>query len=262
MQIDGVPVSEAWIDLTGHERLLVCLAMADVWSQLMELRFDSIGSLYQTTDGRYHVGALAFLPTSLGAATAPPDPKKCGPFFRIQDWVSAIAHRDLDYRSITPVGPRCLASQKAIIEELSSSDILPDAESAAASVFGLEHVDYSPHNILIDRNDPTHIMGVLDWEGARTVPMWAMNPSFQWPSASFSYDPAHEPENRCLKVTLRERIISQVPLWQSAIGEECRVLRNLHYKAVNSILEPELLPMLREPYLCMSYDFNQEGIDL
>jgi aminoglycoside phosphotransferase (APT) family kinase protein len=36
--------------------------------------------------------------------------------------------------------------------------------------FSLSHPDMTGHNILVGYDDPTHIVGIIDWEGARIQP--------------------------------------------------------------------------------------------
>jgi hypothetical protein len=39
--------------------------------------------------------------------------------------------------------------------------------------FVLFHEDIRTNNILVAYDDPTRVVGIVDWEGARVVPMWA-----------------------------------------------------------------------------------------
>ncbi|KAK0217143.1 hypothetical protein IW262DRAFT_1495910 [Armillaria fumosa] len=39
----------------------------------------------------------------------------------------------------------------------------------------LEHAGFGPSNILVDPGDPTKIVGILGWAGARVVPFWGLD---------------------------------------------------------------------------------------
>ncbi|KAK0448401.1 uncharacterized protein EV420DRAFT_1275653, partial [Desarmillaria tabescens] len=45
----------------------------------------------------------------------------------------------------------------------------------------LKHIDLSMQNIFVHSHGPTGIVGIIDWEGTRTILMWAMIAHFLWP---------------------------------------------------------------------------------
>ncbi|KIK55660.1 hypothetical protein GYMLUDRAFT_62419 [Collybiopsis luxurians FD-317 M1] len=233
--VDGRRVDHVWDTLTTAQREQLVLSLADLWAQLMRQSFNLIGSLYQNADGKFFVGPMTFLPTNNYFAVSAPDEAKCGPFTTTAAWLEASARQDLAYKlSLSPPN-EASARIDAVLDLIRSSHDLESSRQWSASQLSIEHVDFSTHNVLVSRTDPTVILTVLDWEGARIVPMWAMNPSFRWPHSS------DELENKHLRVLMRNRISSQVPGWEAAIGDKCRYLRMLYQKAKLSDRDPRII---------------------
>ncbi|KAJ4490488.1 hypothetical protein J3R30DRAFT_3694141 [Lentinula aciculospora] len=245
--VEGQNVDQVWHTLTKTRREQLALSLADLWSQLMLPTFHLIGSLYEHPGGQFVVGPMTFLPTRNHYAIAPPDRDRCGPFKTTQDWLEASARQDLAYRLSLSPQPQGSSRINAVLKLIRESRDLQSSAAWDASRLKIEHVDYSTHNVLVSPDDPTKIVAVLDWEGARIVPMWAMNPAFRWPHGS------DEIENRHLRALMRVRICSRMPGWGSAIGDECRPLRVLYMKATLSDRDPNLV--VAGGYLLdMSYD--------
>ncbi|KAH7869908.1 uncharacterized protein C8R40DRAFT_1176228 [Lentinula edodes] len=224
-----------WHTLTTTQREQLALSLADLWSQLMLQTFNQIGSLYECPEGQFAVGPMTFLPSKNHYAIAPPDRAKCGPFNTAKEWLEATARQELAYRLSLSPQPDASSRINSVLDLIRVSEDLESSIKWEASRLSIEHVDYSTHNVLVSPVDPTKIMAVIDWEGARIVPMWAMNPAFRWPHDS------DELEIRHLKALMRDRICSQVPGWSSAIGNECRPLRVLCMKATLSDRNPDLI---------------------
>ncbi|KAJ3837254.1 hypothetical protein EV361DRAFT_913803 [Lentinula raphanica] len=245
--VEGQNVDEIWHTLTRAQREQLALSFADVWSQLMQQTFVQIGSLYEPFKERFVVGPMTFLPSRNHYAIAPPERNRCGPFNTVKEWLEACARQDLAYRlSLTPQ-PEASSRIDTVLNLIRGANELQLCTNRDESRFSIEHVDYSTHNILVSTVDPTKIIAVLDWEGARIVPMWAMNPAFRWPHDS------DDIENRHLRALMRDRIGSRVPGWSSAIGEECRPLRVLYMKATLSDRDPNLANT-NGYHLAMSHD--------
>ncbi|KAF5366352.1 hypothetical protein D9757_011461 [Collybiopsis confluens] len=234
--IDGRSVDKVlWEALTSAQREKLALSLADLWANLMRKSFHRIGSLHQRADGEFYIGPMTFLPSNNFYAVSAPEEAKCGPFTSPKDWLEASARRDLAYKLSLSPPPEAPARIKAVLDHIRSSNELETSMLWDASHFSIEHVDFSTHNILVSRTDPTVILTVLDWEGARIVPMWAMNPAFRWPRNS------NKNENKHLRALMRQRICSLVPGWEAAIGDECRQLRILCQKASLSDRNPEII---------------------
>ncbi|KAK0237342.1 hypothetical protein EDD85DRAFT_770794 [Armillaria nabsnona] len=78
----------------------------------------------------------------------------------------------------------------------------------------LYHTDFSMQNIIVCSDDPTVIVGIIDWEGTCTVPMWATNRCFQWPI----FSPFEEQHH--IHRILQDNIMTKTPEWRCALGEE------------------------------------------
>lgn len=182
-----------------------------------------------------NVGTLDVPPYHLG-----------GPFSTFREWLEAAATLCLNYRNSCAT-PLVQAQIRDTVNVIRHSEVLRHPESSGSSL-RLEHTDFSPQNILISTTEPRKILAVIDWEGARVVPLWAMNPRFRWP------DESSEDEIETLRVLMQERMSAKESAWSSAIGEECEVLRSLVDRAYWSTFPLEQLTF--PPFLFMSSPQN------
>ncbi|KAK0220496.1 kinase-like domain-containing protein [Armillaria fumosa] len=244
--VDGENLSTIWRTLDVKQREQVCLAMADVWVRIISITFDSIGSIYEQDGGEFVIGPMARLASNRSTSIASPRLEKCGPFSNVKGWLLATARRDLDYVEAPEDVDTSSRGQHFIDGVVTKirhfSFPCPDLPLV------LEHIDFAPRNILVSRTDPTKIVAVIDWEGSRSVPMWAANPNFTFPPESVT-----EEERKRLLTLLTNRVISQVPEWERAIGQELQPLRILHDRATYSKVDPSVLPPA--PYLAMSASY-------
>ncbi|KAK0462211.1 hypothetical protein IW261DRAFT_1627528 [Armillaria novae-zelandiae] len=144
--IDGISPAS----LTDDQWEALCTSVADIWSQLLRLHFKSIGSIYEQQDG----------PEMPEASTS-------GPFSSTREWLVAAAkgkfksarriQSDFDYQ-------RARKWQETVIDVAQKSPLL-DSDALDNEQIVLAHMDYSLHNILVERADPTRVLAVLDWEG-------------------------------------------------------------------------------------------------
>ncbi|KAG7441129.1 uncharacterized protein BT62DRAFT_937370 [Guyanagaster necrorhizus] len=244
--VDGENLSTIWRSLDTKQCEQVCLAMADVWVQIISNTFNSIGSIYERNGGEFMIGPMTRLASNRTSSIAPPQLEKCGPFSSVKSWLLATARRDLDYMEApedADTSSRCQHFIDDVVSKIEHFSFpYPDLPLV------LEHIDFAPRNILVSRTDPTKIVAVIDWEGSRSVPMWAANPNFTFPPESVT-----EEERKRLLTLLTNRIISQVPAWERAIGEELQPLRILYDRATYSKVDPSVLP--HAPYLAMSASY-------
>ncbi len=107
--------------------------------------------------------------TSQAPDTAP-RPKKCGLFHSTADQLIAVARQDtafsLPSRSKFHTPTHQSHVQSTINDIKSSTDLATDKTSIV-----LDHNDFSMQNIIVRSDDPTVIAGIIDGEGARTIPM-------------------------------------------------------------------------------------------
>ncbi|KAG7442348.1 uncharacterized protein BT62DRAFT_936188 [Guyanagaster necrorhizus] len=221
--IKGVPANWMWQELSADQQHQLCTAIADVYSELMNIRLPQIGSLFQDLHGQFFVGPMTTMQFGENGQV-PPDPHRCGPFLSVSEWLIAVASGYLKFSPRVPHTEQKQNRMKSVINEIRGSDLVRDD----ATPFVLDHVDFSMQNILIHRDNPTQISAVIDWEGARFVPMWAANPIFRWPMGF----PAEESEH-FLQV-ISERISENVPQWKDAFSHGTDDLRSLGDRAVHS----------------------------
>ncbi|TRM67011.1 kinase-like domain-containing protein [Schizophyllum amplum] len=232
--IPGVPLMEQWPSMTREQRQEICVKIARIWGQLMSMRFPSVGSLYEAplsgpVDNSVIVGPTTFYPSAKANRTAPPDPSRCGPFTSLKEWLLAIARRDMAFGDPQPLSEEHRARVAAVVADIEAA---PPAlfSSAPGSAIVLEHIDLLPHNVLVRPDAPTDVLAIIDWEGARTVPLWAVQPMFLEQDLE-----EYEEHIALIKRTLSEL----VPAWADAQnGDECREARRLYLRARLSIFDP------------------------
>ncbi|TFK49168.1 hypothetical protein OE88DRAFT_478242 [Heliocybe sulcata] len=230
--VEGNRLLGIWADLSPEQRTAAAVSIADVERQLLSLRFDSIGSLYD--GGR--VGPMTFLPSNNSGDTAPPDETKCGPFASIQEWLVAVALGELEYKTSLATTAEKEAHRAATVRSLRSTTVFDDPAVQDLCAVALHHIDLTPGNIIVDPRDPARIVGVIDWEGAKTVPLFAIRP--RWYSRLKTLRLAGEEEVRALQVRTREAIREGVPEWYDATDERGRGLREVLRLAETSTWDP------------------------
>ncbi|KAL1671018.1 kinase-like domain-containing protein [Schizophyllum commune] len=237
--VPGVPLMEKWPNMTREEREEICLKISRIWGQLLSMRFPSVGSLYEApssgpADSTVIVGPTTFYPSAKANRTAPPDPSRCGPFTSLKQWLLAIAPRDMAFGDPEPLSEVHRERMAAVVSDIESAppSLFGDEQTRddTTSAIVLEHIDLMPHNVLVRPDAPTDVLGIIDWEGARTVPLWAVQPMFL----------EQDLEGYKEYVALIKRTLSElVPQWEVAQnGEECREVRRLYLRARLSLFDP------------------------
>lgn len=223
--------------MTAIQRRDVCANISDIWSELLSLRFDSIGSLYESKDGRIYVGPMTFLPSDNMYSIAPPIPEQCGPFQNPKDWLLSLARREMEFVSSLVMPPEDIHNVDVVVHDILASSMLDAPDAAVTSEFALEHVDLAPHNIIVDSQDPTKIVGVIDWEGARVVPLWVIQPRF------LMHCELPDPkEMEALLALISAKVGMQVPHWNAATSQD---LRRMYLRALYSDWEPAMVAQMR-----------------
>lgn len=209
--------------MTSEQRKRVTGPIVDIWSQLLNLRFDAIGSLYDDASSNHTVvGPMTFPPSDNAYDLEQPIAEKCGPFPSVSQWLVAVARQELDFIKKEPLAASAMHQISTVAQHIEDSTPL-DGSEAAVKAFALEHVDLCPHNILVDRDDPTRILSVIDWEGARTVPLWAIDPPNFLAHCAEQF--GDDLDTIALDTSIREEVMRRVPLWKEAMGAtDMRVL--------------------------------------
>lgn len=209
-QIDGINPEDLWRTLSDDQWETLCTSIADIWSQLMRLPFKFIGSIYEQqeeSESRYFIGPIAYLPQA--GSIGSPEACTSGPFSSSREWLVTVANGKLSPTWNHPPNPNPDQAHKwreAVIDAVKNTPLL-EHDFPGHQEIVLSHIDYSLHNILVDRDDPTRVVAVVDWEGACTVPMWAANPSFLWSFLLSKEKVSH------LQRIMRRTIASQIPGW-------------------------------------------------
>lgn len=234
-QIPHQTLSQRLTSMTSEQRRSAITSVAEIWSQLLSLRFNAIGSPGIGPDGRIDVGPLVLIILTRTGDTAPPSPKKCGPFTTQRDWLLATARRDManiSQKPLTVSQLHNLATTVSIIQSASALDNV--AHDGLLSTIVLEAIDLRPTNILVSNEDPTKIVSIIDWEGTRTCPIWNVAPKFfngVWD------DTIGRQEGIDLDQYFLDEIRRLVPLWAET-QDRGKDLRNLARRAGVSTWDP------------------------
>ncbi|EPQ52147.1 hypothetical protein GLOTRDRAFT_140571 [Gloeophyllum trabeum ATCC 11539] len=237
--VNSLPLSQMWFSMSEDQRQGAVQGIAGVFHQLLGLRFDKIGSLYENEEAKIHVGPMTFMPSNNTRDTAPPNPAKCGPFESIKQWLLALAAGDLNFESTNVDEPVEAERRAAVIEDITSTTIFEDESLKEFCAIVLEHVDLKVNNFLVDPEDPTKILGVIDWEGARTVPLFAIQPRWYTPLGTPPECISSEEVTK-LQVSTREAVQTLSPAWYSSTEDPGRALREVLHRAIHSRLDPEM----------------------
>ncbi|KIY51183.1 hypothetical protein FISHEDRAFT_70827 [Fistulina hepatica ATCC 64428] len=119
------------------------------WEALsVEQRTRAMDGKTRLGEGGFYIGPVPVQMSTDGPVAALPDQKK-------RVFVPTIYKAKID----------------ACLERILSNEDL--GRCLEGSAIALEHIDLHPRNILVD--DEGKVIGVIDWDGARTVPLWAFN---------------------------------------------------------------------------------------
>ncbi|KZT23710.1 kinase-like protein [Neolentinus lepideus HHB14362 ss-1] len=224
--IPGVSLGEKWGEMTVTQKGEAARSIANVWAELLSLTFPAIGSLYE--EGK--IGQMTFFPSNNPNNMAPPDHRSCGPFDSAQAWLLAVAAEDLTFRPLPERSSFELARRKLVTEFIQDNDLWDNLEAQRLSRITLEHRDLTLRNILVEKEDPTRIVGVIDWEAARTVPLWAVRGDFFKSCIHIMSDGEREE----LSIMIREIVAERVPDWYDATSNLGRVFSTLLDQAEKS----------------------------
>lgn len=240
--------------MTLEQKKTVYRAVADIWLQLLDLRFDSIGSLHfadQDSDCII-VGPIAFMPSQRYGDISHPPRSKCGPFSGTVPWLLALARRDLSYINIEyPLTEEELTNMDAArIAIQKNADFFKKSNDILLSSIALHAIDLRPHNIIVSRDDPTKILAVIDWEGARTAPIWSISPRFF--NMSLIYDEELRRETEAMETFLWDEVARRSPLWAQG-KKRGQALHDLAQQATGSLMNTAALGLASSIDLHQAY---------
>ncbi|OBZ75254.1 Altered inheritance of mitochondria protein 9, mitochondrial [Grifola frondosa] len=194
-RILGHPLEDVWESLSSAQLQTIISQVARFEGELFQTRFSSIGSLLEDPDGQFsvgHLGLSCLLPQS--------DLHVVGPWTSSLEWIKAYVEVEIDLLDNKPdewYSQRvdwCIPNgdAKCPVDSLQLSSyfkkwyrlFLRGIEELPMNLdlsvfdppvtpFVLFHEELSLSNILVAYDDPARVVGIVDWEGARVVPLWA-----------------------------------------------------------------------------------------
>ncbi|EFR04039.1 phosphotransferase enzyme family protein [Nannizzia gypsea CBS 118893] len=210
-KLDGIPLGKVWPTLDPADQMKIFLQVFDYQRVWTATKFASFGSLYYTNDldellrkplfAERDGQTVKFDRFAIGPATGREwsddgrDVLKCdrGPWKSVYDYRRAIGLREKFAIECSPRTPKQLAMlygpglyQPTRMKRLRATQsylelleiLLPDDPSLANG--HLWHDDLHSENIFVNREKPTEVVGIIDWQSTQISPLFdhCMDPSF------------------------------------------------------------------------------------
>lgn len=222
---DSQTIFQAWPSLIDKQRQELMASVAGIWADIISSNFDAIGSLQadQRSTRGVSVGPMSFLAFECPEAAFP---RNAGPFTSIREYFLAQISQDLYFDVPWPKPanlPLWRAAARRGVDELFPSADCPWALREGSRLV-LNHIDFSPQNILVSKTQPTRVVSVIDWEGANVVPLFAVRPQWVWPNG------VTDGEKATYNALMREIVAAKCPAWSEAMSEDFRPVRVMHVK--------------------------------
>ena len=163
----------------------VVLEVARIEGQILNATVNSIGCLL--TDDQTDAVRVGHM--TLGGNYSPIGKDDNGPWSSSRDFLKALALSQIAFMQNEP--DSWLTMRKNFHPDEDANDSLRyistwytllckaidslnfDAFDPPSYPVDLRHDDLNLGNILVAWDDPTHVVGIVDWEGSRCVPLWA-----------------------------------------------------------------------------------------
>ncbi|KAK0201494.1 phosphotransferase enzyme family-domain-containing protein [Desarmillaria ectypa] len=182
-----------WEDLAFELKLNAIRDYARIVLQLSQLKFDRIGSIYFKHDvappNCFRLGPVAWCKHESAARK-----RNCsydrGPWKVSGPWLRAGLTEEIEFMERLPELAKTSYGYRNDINMKwrLAQDVLPrfrdrirdviedELDGCAAGPFVLAHMDFNPWNIIIAPDGPNagHILAIIDWEMAMTVPLWTL----------------------------------------------------------------------------------------
>ncbi|KAK0216630.1 hypothetical protein EDD85DRAFT_432201 [Armillaria nabsnona] len=191
--IEGTLLSKKLATLTNVQSYLVRQSLKEIYIKILKsagIKFSEIGSIRaprntaaitcrhpecseDAEQREFFIGPMTLSPSNEAGVTAPPRPTDTGPFETGEQWLLAVTCRHVEYfgssRRSEPTQTAVHLQCKVLEQIYEAAEIIRERPPTDLV---LEHVNFSPENILIAPDNPVKIVGVLGWAGARVVPFW------------------------------------------------------------------------------------------
>ena len=190
-QLLGQRLDDIWRhDLTPDQRVIIMKQVSSYEGELFKTRFPSIGSIYEDPQTGFRVGRLGPSVSFDHNFSKDRGPwKSVRAYLRSyvtaeQSWLAGfkLAECTEDYetlrRRICPdEDPNAhisyFKSMCDIVGRIIDYAQFIDKIDPTIDHFVLFHEEIRTNNILVAYDDPTRVVGIVDWEGARVLPMWS-----------------------------------------------------------------------------------------
>ncbi|KAJ7681484.1 hypothetical protein B0H17DRAFT_942939 [Mycena rosella] len=256
--MNGLP----WEDLPLEAKLIGVRDFASIVSQLSQLHFRAIGSIYFKFGDQFKQNPVGFVlgPVSWckpeSAARAAAFHHDRGPWKAVAQWLSASVEDEIQFVEKLPtlaletstrkngLERRCRLAQKILPK---FRDRIPDLredpfDQCATGPFVLGHMDLNPWNMIFCPKGPNagRIVSIIDWEMSLTVPLWSLVCYPLWFDRISSSEARKPAEGQYFKDAYIRQLLQVQQHAKEAIV--LRVVQNAQYEARRRFLEIAILP--------------------
>ena len=184
IQIIGRCLADVWFDLTMEQMEAVVQRVARIEGEMLNVTFNSIGSLVKDNQsGAIRVGHMA-----KNRCYSALEKDNSGPWSSSRDFLKTLALSEISF--MRDQSDSWLTRRKGFSPDEDANDTLRymstwytllcraidslnfEAFDPPSCPVILRHDDLNLSNILVAYDDPARVVGIVDWEGARCIPLW------------------------------------------------------------------------------------------
>ncbi|KAE8348917.1 kinase-like domain-containing protein [Aspergillus coremiiformis] len=192
-KVNGVQLVDKWSEMDQLQRFKLIQNLVRLESELASLEFPGYGCLYFRRSIQHHSQVIPVnddycIGPAYNASWFPQrdNEKYAGPWASLSDLALSLANRGLahvQYSTLVPLGPNFgTKAEHSRVLEAAMKTIPKLADYTPLQRFSrpiLWHRDLHLGNILVCNQDPTTIVGVIDWQFISIMPAFMQ---VQWPS--------------------------------------------------------------------------------
>lgn len=270
-RVHGIPLGDIWIPLTWDGKISCVKEVASIMAQLFELRYDSIGNLFNAKDlpiASEHtshksdvvvldriVSMVFFWNTHLKSDV----PR--GPFASSKDWL------DAKFRLMEEDCQHVLESQDADEDDIKDKKVAQHllgrlrkqllsffpSLTDEREEFALHHSDISQHNLIVDSKGK--LQALVDWECVSVMPLWK---GCQIPSFIDTPERTQRPNSEIYATNTED---SDDNLYKEHLDEfECTSLREYFLEEM-ARLKPQWIEEYQKSTAKVDFDLALENCD-
>lgn len=235
----GQRLDDLWyFHLTPDQREIIMNQVSRFEGELFKTRFPLIGSIYGDRQTGFRVGRLG--PSSVRGHFLSIDDR--GPWTSIRAYLRWYITAEQTW--LAECTEQYMATRRRILPDEDPNALFPyfkslcdilgriidnaqflDKVDPSIAHFVLFHEDIRTNNILVAYEDHTRVVGIIDWEGARVVPMWSCFNESQVAEPEFTTSEQYLP----LRKLRKEIMIDMEPGLSQADNEVVLALQRLHH---------------------------------